>query len=286
MNQKTIKKSTYVSGIGLHTGKTVDLTLHPAPKNTGLVFRRTDLDPIVTIPATTQQVSDTRLNTCLSHAGASVATVEHLLSALSGLWIDNVFIDLNSAEPPVLDGSALPFVTLIQSVGILEQAAPKQFIRIKQKIRVQEDEKFIELRPYQGFKMAMTIDFQHPVIMQTQQSLSIELSPTTYTEQLSYARTFGFLAEYEQLKQHHLGLGASLENTLVLDDTTLLNEGGLRDNAEFVKHKLLDAIGDLSLLGHHLMGEFIGYKSGHTLNHQLRLALLNDPSAWDFIDYP
>jgi UDP-3-O-[3-hydroxymyristoyl] N-acetylglucosamine deacetylase len=283
VKQRTLRKAFSISGIGLHTGKKVDLTLWPAPDNTGVIFRRIDLDPIVSIPATTQHVSDTRLNTCLSNGEISIATVEHLLSALGGLSIDNVFIDLNSTEPPALDGSALPFVELIESVGIIEQETSKKFIRIKREITVREDDKFIILQPYDGFRISMTIDFKHPFVAKTKQSFSIELSPSSYVNEISYARTFGFLAEYEYLRKNNLGLGASLENTLVLDEKGILNDGGLRDDAEFVKHKIVDAVGDLSLLGCPIIGGFIGYKSGHALNHSLRQALLMDRDAWDWV---
>lgn len=283
MKQRTIKNTATLSGIGLHTGKTVDLTLHPAPENNGIVFRRIDLDPIKVIPATTESVSDTRLNTCLANGNAYISTVEHILSALSGLAIDNVLIDLTENEPPIMDGSAWPFVQLIQSAGIVEQQAAKQFMRIKRKVIVEQDGKFASIEPCDGFKVSVTIDFNHPVITKTQQSFSITLSEKSYVDEISTARTFGFLSEYDYLKKNNLGLGASLENTLVLDETALLNEGGLHDNAEFVKHKILDAIGDLRLLGYNVLGEFTGFKSGHALNHALRQAVLSDSTAWELV---
>ncbi len=283
MKQRTLQSSVHLSGIGLHTGKTVSLTFHPAPENNGIIFRRVDVNPIVTIPATTEYVSDTRLNTCLANGDVSIATVEHVLSALAGLAIDNVWIDLNACEPPVMDGSAWPFVQILQSAGIIEQDADRQFIRIKRNITIEEDGKFVSLAPADSFKISMTIDFNHPAIMQTQQSWQIDFSKDSYVDEISRARTFGFLSEYEYLKKNNLGLGASLENTVVLDETKILNEGGLRNNAEFVKHKILDAVGDLCLLGHPLIGELTGYKSGHALNHALRQALLNDKSAWELV---
>lgn len=286
LKQRSLKSSVQLSGVGLHTGKTVTLTLHPAAVNTGIVFRRVDLNPPISIPATTQYVSDTRLNTCLTNGNASISTVEHLLSALAGMGIDNAQIDLNGCEPPIMDGSAQAFVQLIQTAGIQEQQAAKQFLRIKRKVQVEEAGKLASLAPFAGFKVTMVIDFSHPIIAQTQQTLSIELDQTAYIEEISAARTFGFLSEYEFLQKNNLGLGASLENTVVLDETSLVNTEGLRSNAEFVKHKILDAIGDLYLLGHSLIGEFHGYKSGHALNHQLRQALLNDPTAWELVQQP
>jgi len=284
MKQLTLKNTAHISGIGLHTGKPVELTFHPAPENTGIVFRRVDMSPVVLIPATTHYVSDTRLNTCLANGSASISTVEHVLSAVAGLNIDNLYIDLTACEPPVMDGSAWPFVQLIQSVGMLEQTALKQFIRIKREIRVEEGDKFASLAPFDGCKVSMTIDFNHPIIAQTQQSLSIDFSQASYSDEISTARTFGFLSEYDYLRKNNLGLGASLENTLVLNETEILNKEGLRNNAEFVKHKILDAVGDLRLLGHNLLGEFTGYKSGHALNHSLRQALLHDPAAWELVN--
>jgi UDP-3-O-[3-hydroxymyristoyl] N-acetylglucosamine deacetylase len=283
MKQRTLKNSVHLSGIGLHTGKSVELILHPAPENTGIIFRRVDINPVVVIPATTEYVSDTRLNTCLANGDVSISTVEHVLSALAGLAIDNVWIDLTACEPPVTDGSAWPFVQLIQSAGIVEQNVAKQFMRIKREIKMEQDGKFVSLTPSDNFKVLMTIDFNHPIIMQTQQSLSIDFSKASYADEISRARTFGFLSEYEYLKKNNLGLGASLENTLVLNETGILNEGGLRDNAEFVKHKILDAIGDLRLLGYDLIGEFTGYKSGHALNHALRQKVLSDSTAWELV---
>jgi UDP-3-O-[3-hydroxymyristoyl] N-acetylglucosamine deacetylase len=283
MKQRTLKHTAQLSGIGVHTGKTVTITCQPAPENTGIVFRRIDMSPAVIIPATTDYVHDTRMNTCLAHDNTQVATVEHLLSALGGLKIDNLYIDLADCEIPIMDGSAAPFVQMILSAGILEQQADKRCIRIRQKIRVEEGDKFVSLAPFDGFKISMTIDFNHPLILQTQQFFSIDFAEKSYADEISTARTFGFLSEYEYLRQNNLGLGAGLENTLVLNDTDILNPGGLRNNAEFVKHKILDAVGDLRLLGYDLLGEFVGYKSGHALNHRLRQALLQDKAAWELI---
>lgn len=283
IKQRTLQKEVSISGVGVHTGKIVKLTLRPAAENSGILFRRVDTHPIITIPATTDYVSDTRLNTCLRNGEVSISTVEHVLSALAGLQIDNAWIDLTACEPPIMDGSAQSFVQMIQLVGILEQEAAKQFIRIKHKVTVTEGDKFASLAPFPGCKISMTIHFDHPVISQTQQSFSIDFSQSSYVDEISSARTFGFLSEYEYLRQNNLGLGASLENTLVLNETDIVNEGGLRNNAEFVKHKILDALGDLRLLGHNFIGEFTGHKSGHALNHNLRKALLSDLTAWELV---
>lgn len=281
LKQRTLQNTVYISGVGLHSGTKVDLILHPAAENTGIIFRRVDLDPAILLPANTDYVGDTRLNTCLVNGSTSIATVEHLLSALAGLQIDNVRIDINACEPPAMDGSAQAFAQMIQSAGILEQNAAKQFIRIKREVTVTQGDKFARLAPFSGSKISMSIEFDHPVILASQQSLSIDFSQASYMDEISFARTFGFLSEYEYLRQNNLGLGASLENALVLNDTAIVNEGGLRDNAEFVKHKILDALGDLRLLGHNFIGEFTGHKSGHALNHTLRKALLHDTSAWE-----
>lgn len=281
--QRTLQRSAQLSGIGIHTGSTVQLTLHPAPENTGIIFRRVDLNPAVEIPATTAQVSDTRLNTCISQNSVSIATVEHVLSAIAGLGIDNAYIDVSSHEPPVMDGSAQPFIELINAAGIATQSAAKQFIEIIREITVRDGDKFVSLVPFDGFKFNLSIEFNHPFIRNTPQSISIDFSQASYTKEISAARTFGFLSEYEYLKKHNLGLGASLENTVVLDEASILNPEGLRYPDEPVKHKLLDVIGDLRLLGHTIIGEFIGHKSGHQLNHQLRQTLLQDPSTWRLI---
>jgi UDP-3-O-[3-hydroxymyristoyl] N-acetylglucosamine deacetylase len=281
--QHTLQRSAQLSGIGIHTGSAVQLTLHPAPENTGIIFRRVNLNPVVEIPATTAQVSDTRLNTCISQGSAAISTVEHVLSAIAGLGIDNAYIDVTSHEPPVMDGSAQPFIELINSVGITAQSAAKQFIEITREITVRDGDKFVSLVPFDGFKFNLSIDFDHPFIRSTPQSLNIDFAHASYAKEISAARTFGFLSEYEWLKQRNLGLGASLENTVVLDKTTILNPEGLRYPDEPVKHKLLDVIGDLRLLGHTIIGEFTGHKSGHQLNHQLRQALLQDTSAWQLV---
>ncbi|OGT26590.1 MAG: UDP-3-O-[3-hydroxymyristoyl] N-acetylglucosamine deacetylase [Gammaproteobacteria bacterium RIFCSPLOWO2_02_FULL_42_14] len=279
-NQQTIQNSAIIAGIGLHSGKNSTATLKPAPENTGIVFRRVDLDPVLEIPAIVQYADRSDLCTCLLKEDIRIATVEHLLSALSGLSIDNVYIDLSSAELPMMDGSALPFVVLIQSAGILQQAAPKKLIRILKTVEVRDGEKFARLEPFNGFRLSFQIAFQHPVIASSQQSLTIDFSSEIYIKQIARARTFGFLSDYEKIHAKNLARGASLENTIVLNNERVMNDGGLRDPDEFVKHKMLDAIGDLYLLGHHLIGAFTAYKSSHALTSALLLELLKDQNAW------
>lgn len=283
LKQRTLKNAIHTSGIGLHSGTQVNLSLHPAEENTGIVFRRQDKEPPILIPANTAYVADTRLNTSLANAGVAIATVEHLLSAFAGLGIDNAYIDVAAGELPAMDGSAEPFVALMQSAGIVEQAAAKQFLRILHPVSVHDGDKYVSLEPYEGFKFSLTIDFDHPIIANTQQTVTLDFSTQAFIHEVSSARTFGFLSEYEYLRKNNLGLGASLENTLVLDEKQVLNESGLRYADEFARHKMLDAIGDLYLLGHNFIGSFTGYKSGHTLNHRLREALLADPSAWELV---
>ncbi|MDF3054580.1 MAG: UDP-3-0-acyl N-acetylglucosamine deacetylase [Gammaproteobacteria bacterium] len=285
LRQRTLTKSVSASGIAIHTGKSVAITLQPADINTGIIFRRIDLHPPVEIPATTHYVGDTRLNTTLTHEGVHISTVEHVLSALAGYGIDNVYVDIDNAEPPVMDGSALAFTSLIEAAGITEQDAPKKFLLIKKTIRVEEDDKFAVLAPHPGAKFSFTIDFDHPAIKATQQTAEIDLMTGVFAKEISGARTFGFLSDYEYLKKNQLAQGASLENTVVLDDKGVMNEGGLRYENEFVRHKILDAIGDLFLLQHNVIGAFTGYKSGHALSHQLRLALLSDPTAYEVVTW-
>lgn len=285
LKQRTLAKSVSASGIAIHTGKPVNITLHPAETGTGIIFKRIDLDPPVEIPATTHYVGDTRLNTTLTHDGAHVSTVEHILSAFAGQGIDNAYVDLDNAELPVMDGSARVFTSLIQTAGIQAQDAPKKFLRIKQTVRVEDGDKFALLTPHHGTKFSFTIDFDHPAIQATQQTAEIDLMTEAFVEEISGARTFGFLSDYEYLKKNHLAQGASLENTIVLDDKGVINEGGLRYENEFVRHKILDAIGDLFLLQHTIIGAFEGYKSGHALSHQLRLALLADPTTYEIVTW-
>ena len=282
IKQRTPKKLIQATGVGLHSGEKVLLTLRPAPVNTGIIFRRVDLDPVVEIPATYENVFDTRLCTSLQSNGAKVATVEHLLSAFAGLGIDNAYVDLTAEEIPIMDGSAAPFVFLIQSAGICEQAAPKKFIRILKPIRIEENGKYVQFLPHDGYKIVFTIDFKHPVFNDKPQQVSFDFSSTSYVKQVSRARTFGFLSDYEKLRECDLAKGGSLDNAIVVDQYRLLNEDGLRFDDEFVKHKVLDAIGDLYLLGSNLIGTFEGHKSGHELNNKLLRTLMARKDAWEY----
>ncbi|WP_227368013.1 UDP-3-O-acyl-N-acetylglucosamine deacetylase [Halomonas sp. M20] len=285
IKQRTLKNTMRATGVGLHSGEKVRLTLRPAPINTGIVFVRTDLDPEVRIPARAENVTDTTLCTALSSDGVKVSTVEHLMSAFAGLGIDNVFVELNASEVPIMDGSAGPFVFLIQSAGIEEQNAPKKFIRIKREIVVNDDGKEAVFTPYDGFKVSFSIDFDHPAFDQQKQTATVDFSTTSFVKEVSRARTFGFMRDLEFLRSQNLALGGSLDNAIVVDDYRILNEGGLRYDDEFVKHKVLDAIGDLYQLGHSLIGEFRGVRSGHALNNQLCRAMLSNPDAWEIVTF-
>ncbi|MDP3561962.1 MAG: UDP-3-O-acyl-N-acetylglucosamine deacetylase [Legionellaceae bacterium] len=280
--QRTPNKLIQATGVGLHSGDKVLLTLHPAPANTGIVFRRIDLDPVVEIPASYENVCDTMLCTSLQHRGVKVATVEHLLSALAGLGIDNAYIDVNAAEVPIMDGSAAPFVFLIQSAGIREQAAKKRYIRILKPVRVEEHGKYVQFLPHDGYRISFKIDFDHPVFNNKPQTAVFDFSATSYIKQVCRARTFGFLSDYEKLRKAGLANGGSLDNAIVVDDYRVLNEDGLRFDDEFVKHKVLDAVGDLYLLGSSLIGAFEGYRSGHGLNNQLLRKLMVQQDAWEY----
>ncbi|MBI3562672.1 MAG: UDP-3-O-acyl-N-acetylglucosamine deacetylase [Gammaproteobacteria bacterium] len=285
IKQRTLKNIIRATGIGLHTGQKVYLTLRPALPDTGIVFRRVDLEPVVEIAAIPENVGDTTLSTTLVKDGIKVSTVEHLLSAMAGLGIDNSYIELNAPEVPIMDGSAGPFVFLIQSAGIQEQNAPKRFIRIKRKVTVAEGDKWVQFEPFEGFKVAFTIDFDHPVFKDGTQTAEVDFSSTSFVREISRARTFGFMSQIEALRANNLALGGSLDNAVVLDNYRVLNEDGLRYMDEFVKHKILDSIGDLYLLGHSLIGAFSGYKSGHALNNQLLRATLADVSAWELVTF-
>ncbi|MCY3732200.1 MAG: UDP-3-O-acyl-N-acetylglucosamine deacetylase [Rhodospirillaceae bacterium] len=274
MKQRTLKESVRATGIGLHSGAKVYMTLRPAPPNSGITFRRIDLDAPVDIPAYALNVTDTTLGTTLQHQDAKVATVEHLLSALAGLGVDNAFVDLTAPEVPIMDGSAAPFVFLLQSAGIEEQSSPKRFIRIRKPVEVGDGDRWARLTPHQGFKVNFEIDFDHPVLRKHRQSASLDFSTTSFLKEISRARTFGFLTDIETLRERDLTLGGSVDNAVVMDEYRVLNEDGLRFRDEFVRHKILDAVGDLYLLGCCLIGEFTGYKSGHRLNNSLLRALL------------
>ena len=285
LRQRTLKTAIRATGVGLHTGEKVYMTLRPAVENAGVTFRRVDLDQPVDIPADATLVGETMLGTTLIKDGVKVATVEHLMAALAGLGIDNVNVDLSAPEVPIMDGSAGPFVFLLQSAGIEEQNAAKKFIRIKKKIRIEEDDKWAEFTPFNGFKVNFEIAFNHPVFNKLSQSASIDFSSTSFLKEVSRARTFCFLRDVETLRARNLTLGGSMDNAIVLDDYRILNEDGLRYANEFVIHKILDAIGDIYLLGHSLIGEFSAHKSGHDLNNKLLRALLDDQSAWEEVTF-
>lgn len=282
IKQRTPKKVIQATGVGLHSGEKVLMSLHPAPINTGIVFRRVDLDPVVEIPALYDRVGDTMLCTSLQWDGAKIGTVEHLLSAFAGLGIDNAYVDVNAPELPIMDGSSAPFVFLIQSAGIREQSAAKRFIRILKPIRVEDKGKYVQFLPYNGYKVSFTIDFDHPVFNDKPQIATFDLSTTSYVKEVCRARTFGFLSDYEKLREADLAKGGSLDNAIVVDEYRVLNEDGLRFESEFVTHKVLDAIGDLYLLGCGLIGAFEGYKSGHGLNNRLLRELMLRQDAWEY----
>jgi UDP-3-O-[3-hydroxymyristoyl] N-acetylglucosamine deacetylase len=285
IRQRTLKNVIRATGVGLHTGEKVYLTLRPAAANTGIVFRRVDLDEPVDIKAHPDNVGDTRLSTTLEQNGARISTVEHLLSAFAGLGIDNAYVDVSAPEVPIMDGSAGPFVFLIQSAGVEEQNAAKKFIRIKRKVTVEDGDKRASFEPFDGFKVSFSIDFDHPVFVESKQSASVDFSTTSFVKEVSRARTFGFIRDIEMLRQSNLALGGSMDNAIVVDDYRILNDDGLRYEDEFVKHKILDAIGDLYLLGHSLIGAFVGRKSGHALNNKLLKTLLAEKSAWEEVTF-
>ena len=285
LKQRTLKNSIRATGVGLHTGKKVLMVLRPAPANSGIVFRRTDLDEDLDIPARAELVSQTTLGTSLTCGQATVSTVEHLMSALAGLGLDNLVVELSAGEVPIMDGSAGPFVFLLQSAGIEEQSAAKRFVRIKKSVKVEDGDKWARFDPYDGFKVNFEIEFDHPVFKRRSQAASMDFSTTAFLREVSRARTFGFMRDLEYMRARNLALGGNLDNAIVLDDYRILNEDGLRYEDEFVKHKILDAIGDLYLLGHSLIGEFSGFKSGHGLNNQLLRGLIADASAWEEVTF-
>ncbi|MEP7702509.1 UDP-3-O-acyl-N-acetylglucosamine deacetylase [Paraglaciecola sp. 25GB23A] len=286
IKQRTIKQSVQETGIGLHKGDKVTMTLRPAPANTGIVFRRVDLEPYADIPARANAVGDTMLCTCISNEqGVTISTVEHLSSALAGLGIDNIIVEVDSNELPIMDGSASPFIFLLQSAGIEELNAAKRFIKVTKPVRVKDGDKWAELRPFDGFRVDFRIDFDHPVISQTRQHMVLDFDSSSYVNEVSRARTFGFMKDIEYMHSHNLALGGSMENAVALDEYRVLNPEGLRYSDEFLKHKILDAIGDLYLGGHSIIGELVAYKTGHGLNNKLLNALLNDKKAWEFVSY-
>ena len=285
LKQRTIKSAIKATGVGLHTGKKVTMTLRPAQPDQGIVFRRLDLPQPVDIRAAARAVTDTRLCSAVEGQGAKVATVEHLMSALAGLGIDNLYVDLTGPEVPIMDGSAGPFVYLLQSAGIEEQRAPKRFFRIRRPVEVRDGDKWARFEPYDGFRVSFSIVFDHPVFERTSQSLTIDFAETSYTKEVARARTFGFVQDVEAMRDAGLALGGSLDNAVVLDEYRVLNTDGLRYADEFVKHKVLDAIGDLYLVGHPLIGAFSAHKSGHALNNQLLRATLDQADAWELVSF-
>lgn len=285
LKQRTLKNVIRATGVGLHTGEKVYLTLRPAPADTGIIFVRTDLDPHVEIPAKAHLVGDTTLSTTLIQDGVRVSTIEHLMSAMSGLGIDNAYVEVSAPEVPIMDGSAGPFVFLIQSAGIEEQDAPKKFLRVTKTVRLEDGDRSVSLEPFDGFKVSYTLLYDHPVYRRYTKSATIDFSSTSFVKEVSRARTFGFMHEFEELRNRNLALGASMDNAIAVGDYKVLNEDGLRYEDEFVKHKILDSIGDLYLSGYSLLGEFKGYKSGHALNNALLRALDATPDAWELVTF-
>ena len=285
IHQRTLKNIVRATGVGLHTGEKVYLTLRPAAANTGIVFRRIDLPQPVELKADPYAVGDTRLSSTLETNGVRVATVEHLMSALAGLGIDNAYVDLTAPEVPIMDGSAGPFVFLLQSAGIEVQNAVKTFIRVLEPVEVIDGDKWVRFEPHNGFKLTLSIEFDHPVLERSRQTVCVDFASTSYVREVSRARTFGFMQDVEAMREQGLALGGSLDNAIVMDEYRVLNSDGLRYEDEFVKHKVLDAIGDLYLLGHPLIGAFSGYKSGHALNNRLLRALLERRQAWEYVRF-
>ena len=285
LRQRTLKSLISTTGVGLHTGQKIRMVVRPAQPDTGVVFRRVDLNPIADIPARAESVGETRLSSCLVSGGAKVYTVEHLMSALSGLGIDNVFVDLDGPEVPIMDGSAAPFAFLIQAAGIEEQSAPKRFVRIKKRVEVAEGDKWARLEPFDGYRLSFSIVFNHPVIEKSNQSVSIDFAETSYLKEIARARTFGFMQDVEQLREDGLALGGGLDNAVVLDEYRVLNAEGLRFSDEFIRHKVLDAIGDLYLIGKPILGAFSAHKSGHALNNRLLRELIARPDAWEVASF-
>jgi UDP-3-O-[3-hydroxymyristoyl] N-acetylglucosamine deacetylase len=285
LRQRTLKSIVKATGVGLHSGAKVTISLRPAQPNTGIVFHRIDISPPVDLKADPFGVGDTRLASCLEKDGVKVATVEHLMSALAGLGIDNIHVDVDAAELPIMDGSAAPFVFLLQSAGIEEQSVAKKFIRVTKVVEVNEGDKWARLSPYDGFSLEFSIAFNHPAVDQTDSRARIDFADQSYVREVARARTFGFMQDVETLREQGLALGGSLENAIVMDEYRVLNSDGLRYADEFVKHKILDAVGDLYLIGHPLLAAFAAHKSGHALNNRLLRALLADQSAWEMVSF-
>ena len=285
LRQRTLKSLVRATGVGLHSGAKVTLVLRPAAVDTGIVFRRVDLDPPVDLHAAADAVGDTRMASCLEVGGAKISTVEHLMSAMAGLGIDNAYVDVDAPEIPIMDGSASTFVFLLQSAGIEEQSAPKRFLRVKKTVEVKEGDKWARFEPYDGYRLAFSIVFNHPAVDRSGTASSFDFAEQSYVREVARARTFGFMQDVELLRENGLALGGSLDNAIVMDEYRVLNADGLRFADEFVKHKLLDAIGDLYLVGHPLLAAFSAHKSGHALNNRLLRELLADSSAWEIVTY-
>jgi UDP-3-O-[3-hydroxymyristoyl] N-acetylglucosamine deacetylase len=285
LKQRTLKSLIRATGVGLHSGAKVTMTLRPAAPDTGIVFRRVDLPELVDLRADPYLVGDTRLASCLERDGARIGTVEHLMSALAGLGIDNCYVDVDAPELPIMDGSAGPFVFLIRSAGIEEQNAPKVFVRVKKALEVKDGDKWARLEPYEGFRLTFSIVFQHPVMQKSGTSVTVDFGDDAYVQEVARARTFGFMQDVETMQSMGLALGGSLDNAIVMDEYRVLNQDGLRLPDEFVRHKVLDAVGDLYLLGHPLLASFSAHKSGHALNNQLLRALLADETAWERVSF-
>jgi UDP-3-O-[3-hydroxymyristoyl] N-acetylglucosamine deacetylase len=285
IKQRTLKNSIRTTGVGLHTGDKIHLTLLPAPIDSGIVFRRVDLNPPVEIKATAKNVGETTLSTCLIKDDVRVSTVEHLMSAMAGMGIDNALVELTGPEIPIMDGSAGPFVFLIQSAGVQEQNAPKKFVRIKKEVTLKDGDKFATFVPFNGFKVSFSIEFDHPVFKDRRPQTELDFSSSSFVKDISRARTFGFMHEIEYLRSKGLARGGSMENAIVVDQYRILNEEGLRFEDEFVKHKVLDAIGDLYMLGNSLICEYKAHKSGHSLNNRALRLLLEQPDAWEVVTF-
>jgi UDP-3-O-[3-hydroxymyristoyl] N-acetylglucosamine deacetylase len=283
--QQTLKNSVKATGVALHSGRKVNLTLHPAKENRGIIFKRTDLEGCVEFPAVASSVGDTQMATSLTCDNHQLSTVEHLMSALSGLGVDNAIVEVDGRELPIMDGSAAPFVFLLESAGLTTQSAPKKFLRVLREVRAEDGDASVVLMPYEGFKLSYTLEYDHPVFTAHEHTAEVEFSKIGFVKEVSRARTFGFLADFEKLRDLNLAQGGSLNNAVVVDDSKILNEHGLRARDEFVKHKILDAIGDLYLLGHSLIGSFHGHKSGHGLNNKVIRKLLDDPSSYEIVTF-
>ena len=283
--QRTLLAPVTATGVGLHSGEPVTLSIRPAPENHGIVFRRADLPAPNTIPARPEWVNDTRLSTTLVDGGVRVGTVEHLMSAFAALGLDNLLVEIDAPEIPIMDGSAAPFIFLMREAGIVEQFAAKRFIRIKRPVEYRHGDKWVRLTPHEGFRIELSIDFAHPAFSRSSQTAVLDFAEMSFLEEISRARTFGFMHEVEFMREHGLGLGGSLDNAIVLDEADVLNAGGLRYGDEFVRHKVLDAVGDLYMVGAPIIGAFAGFKSGHALNNQLLRQLLADPAAYEWVTF-